>query len=144
MKLPMRALRYAFALVVTVAASQLVACSTPKVCDDPQPLPAGYAEMASVLPKEAVVCKDGPNANAVFLNFASRDVKKLTLETMLHLREAGWALGPTTSADDLSGFVVASRGPKSLQLTINRQNGGPYVGRITGSLFVSGAAAAAK
>jgi hypothetical protein len=143
MELPMRAARYAFALVVAAATSQLAAC-TPKVCDDPQPLPAGYEEMESVLPKEAVVCRGGPSANAVFLNFASRDVKKLTLETMLHLREAGWELGSTTSADDLAGFVVASKGPKSLQLSISRQNGGPYVGRITGSIFVSGAAAAAK
>ena len=66
-----------------VLAVVLAMSCTPKVCDDTQPLPRGYEEMAALLPKAAVVCKDGPNPKAVFLNFASRDVKQLTLETML-------------------------------------------------------------
>ena len=114
---------------------------TPKVCDETQPLPNGYEGMAAILPKAAVVCKDGPNPKAVFLNFASRDVKQLTLETMLHLREAGWALSSSTRAEDLAGYIDASRGKQSLHIGINRQNGGPYAGRITGSIFLSGAPA---
>ena len=119
-------------LAPLVIASALAACA-PKTCPS-QPMPKEYEEVASLLPAAAVVCTEQPQPGSLFLQFASRDVKSLSLETMLALRKADWALDATSRAEDLAGYIVATKGQKRLHIGINRQNGGPYVGRITGNV----------
>lgn len=127
----MTAPRIAFVAVVIA----LCGC-TPPTCD-PRPLPAGYGDAAALLPAKAVVCAQQEGSKAVFLQFASRDVKSLGLEAMLKLREANWELDKNSRATDDSTYIVAWKNKRNLNLTINRQNGGPYQGRITGNLFIA-------
>lgn len=122
--------------LLLLAASSLVACA-PKTCD-PQPLPEDYKDVGPLLPTSAVVCGRDERGKSLLLNFRESDVKKLSLETMALLTTAGWDIKDSKPEN---GFIIAWKGPKNVKnitISINSHKGGPNVGRVTGTVSLSG------
>ena len=122
----------ALAPLALIVASSLVACA-PETCK-PEAAPAGYEDLAELLPASAVICGNNPaNDKGMFVNFKERGPKTLALEMAPKLLAKGWKIGESVSNYD-NGFIQALRGDEYLTVSINEPKGGPYNGRVIGTI----------